>query len=197
VDIVHWAIDRGICTADRIAIWGDSYGGYAALAGLTFAPDVFSCGIDMYGPTDLEGLAGLPFVARHTEVIARLGDVKTQEGRDRLRQQSPLAFAERITKPLLLTHGTRDAMVPREQSDALVEKLQQRRHPVTYLVYADETHDYRSDDSWISFWAVAERFLHKHLGGTYEPFGDEMQRARFTVAAGAEFVPGLEKFARR
>src|SRR5262249_3227263 len=159
--------------------------------------DVFSCGIDMYGPTDLQEFAGSQVVARHGEVIDRVGDFTTPEGRDRLRQQSPLAFADRITKPLLLSHGTRDSVVPMAQSDALVKKLLQRRHPVPYLVYEDEPHDYHRADSWMSFWAVAERFLHKHLGGAYEPFGDEMRRARFTVAAGAEYVPGLDEFARR
>lgn len=192
VDIAGWAVDADVSPRDGIAIWGWSYGGYSTLAALAFAPDVFAAGISMYGLSDLEAFQKRLHEAGAGEVWnRRVGDWNTTEGRALLRAHSPVHAADRIDKPLLITHGAKDTVAPREQSDVMVEALRSYDKPVTYLVYPDEPHDYRTADSWISFWAVAERFLHAHLGGRFEPYGDDVNRGVMTVVHGASFIDGL------
>jgi dipeptidyl aminopeptidase/acylaminoacyl peptidase len=113
-----------------------------------------------------------------------------------LRRQSPLHSAERVTSPLLVTHGGKDVVVPKQQSDLFVAALEKHGKEVTYLVYPDEGHDYGQPESWISFWAVAEQFLHKHLGGRYEPVTGDFEGAKLQVPAGWGLIPELAPYAK-
>ena len=171
-------------------MWGWSYGGYATMAALAFSPETFACGIAMYGLSDLE--AFMDRSLRGSSIWReRVGDERTEEGRALLRRHSPINAADRMTRPLLVTHGGMDGVAPESQSRRMVEALTERGHPVTYLLYPEEPHDYRTPESWESFWAVGERFLSRHLGGRFEPYGDEMRRASFEVITGAGYVEGL------
>ncbi|MBX7165885.1 MAG: prolyl oligopeptidase family serine peptidase [Pirellulales bacterium] len=195
VDFAHWAVDQHIAQPGKVGIWGWSFGGFSTFATAAFYPDEFACGMALYGLSDLE------LFARRTSLLwrdtaLRVGDPRTPDGLELLRRQSPLHFAERVTSPLLVTHGGKDVVVPKQQSDLFVSALEQHGKDVTYLVYPDEGHDYFQAESWISFWAVAERFLHKHLGGSFEPTADAFEGANLQVPAGWELLPELAPFAK-
>lgn len=194
LDIRDWLIEHEVAPADRVGIWGWSYGGYATNMALTKYPDAFACGVSMYGLADLEKFVkDLNTQGGGGIWNRRVGDPSTDEGLEVLRRHSPVNFVERLTKPILITHGTLDDRAPIEQSDRFVDALVAAGKPVTYFVYPNEPHDYRSDASWITFWAVAERFLHEHLGGSYEPYGDDLHGRTFEIRVGAEHVPGLDR----
>jgi len=193
LDVADWVLEQGIAAKDRIAMWGWSFGGLSTNAALAFAPEKFTCGISMYGLSDLEAFVKYARFGDPTGVKSRVGDVSTDEGLARLRAQSPIHAAEKVVRPLLITHGTKDRVALKSHSDRFVKALKEHGKDVTYLVYPDEPHDYRKAESWISFWAVAERFLHEHLGGRYEPYGDDLPGANFEVVEGRDLVPGLKE----
>ncbi|MEZ5427342.1 MAG: alpha/beta fold hydrolase [Pyrinomonadaceae bacterium] len=186
-DAARWAIGRGIAEKGKIGIFGWSYGGYATLAGLAFTPDEFACGVALYPVSDLKLLLdGSPGFWR-----TWLGDERTEEGRRLLRDRSPINFVRRIEKPLLITHGGRDNRAVPAHSDSFVEEMKKINKPVTYLYYPEEPHDYRRKENWISFFAVAERFLSDSLGGRFEAAGDDLKDVAFEVKAGENLIPGL------
>lgn len=195
VDIAGWASREDIAQPDRTAIWGWSYGGFAAFGTLAFHPDVFACGIAMYGVSDLDlfmrGKVAQFGEGAMSEWLTRIGDFRTKQGTDLLARQSPVHAVERVQAPLLVAHGSRDQVVPRVQSDTMVHALRAHDKPVTYFIFPEEPHDFRNPTSWEAFWAIAERFLHDNLGGRYEPFGEEMKRANMQMVAGTELIPGL------
>jgi dipeptidyl aminopeptidase/acylaminoacyl peptidase len=191
IDAVDWAVKQGITEKDKVGLWGWSYGGYATLAALTFTPDVFACGMAMYHPTDLQTM--METRSGQLRIFWRrlVGDETTTDGRAQLHEQSPLYFTDRITKPLLITHGALDTNVPRKYSDDFVAAMKQQQKPVTYLLYADEGHDYQRKESWVSLFAVAERFFHEHLGGRYEPYGNDFAGSSMQVIEGETLIPEL------
>ncbi|MCM3869814.1 MAG: S9 family peptidase [Pyrinomonadaceae bacterium] len=192
VDAVDWAVKQGLTERRRVGIWGWSYGGYATLAALTFTPDVFACGMAMYQPTDLQTMMETRGAGGFRNLWRRLvGDETTEAGKALLRAQSPLYFTERITKPLLITHGAQDTNVPRKYSDDFVAEMKKHEKPVTYLLYPDEGHDYERKENWISLFAIAERFFHEHLGGRYEPFGNDLIASSVQVLEGERLIPDL------
>ena len=191
IDAVDWAVKQNITEKDRVGLWGWSYGGYATLAALTFTPDVFACGMAMYHPTDLQTLMETRSGSFRNFWRRLVGDETTTEGRAQLHAQSPLYFTERITKPLLITHGALATNVPRKYSDDFVAAMKQHQKPVTYLLYEDEGHDYQRKENWISLFAVAERFFHEHLGGRYEPFSDDFAGSSMQVVEGEALIPEL------
>lgn len=195
VDVARWAVDQRIAQREKIGIWGWSFGGFSTFATLAFYPDEFACGVAMYGLSDLELFARRASLLWR-DTAQRVGNPRTPDGLELLRRQSPLHSADRVTSPLLVTHGAKDAVVPKQHSDLFVSALEKQGKEVTYLVYPDEGHDYLKAASWISFWAVAEQFLHKHLGGRFEPTANDFEGANLVVPAGSEFIPGLAPFAK-
>ena len=192
LDAVDWAVKQGLTERGRVGLWGWSYGGYATLSALTFTPDTFACGMAMYHPTDLQTMMETRGDGPFRNMWRRLvGDETTVEGRALLHAQSPLYFTERITKPLLITHGGQDTNVPRKYSDDFVAEMKKHGKPVTYLLYPDEGHDYQNNDNWVSLFAIAERFFHEHLGGRYEPFGNDLSSSKVQVLEGESLIPEL------
>lgn len=194
LDAVDWAVKEGIADKDSVAIMGGSYGGYATLAGLTFTPDVFACGVDIVGPSNLITLLETipPYWTPMLEMLtSRMGDHRTEEGRSFLKSRSPLTYAERIRKPLLIGQGANDPRVKQAESDQIVRAMQAKNIPVTYVLYPDEGHGFARPENNMSFAAVAEAFLAGILEGRYEPIGDDFNGASITVPIGAEQVPGL------
>lgn len=194
IDAVNWAIAEGIADEDKVAIMGGSYGGYAALAGLTLTPDVFCAAVDLVGPSNLVTLLESippywePMVAQFTQ---RVGDHRTEEGRALLRERSPITYVDRIKKPLLIGQGANDPRVKQAESDQIVGAMQERGIPVTYLLYPDEGHGFARPENNLSFNAVAEAFLAEHLGGRCEPFATDFEGSSMQVKTGADQVPGL------
>ncbi len=187
LDIADAAVRRGIAARGRIGVWGWSYGGYATLGGLAWHGDRYACGIAMYGVSDLEMHCALPNF--DNEVWRRrVGSVHSIAGRRLLREASPLRAAATLTKPLLLTHGALDSIVPIAESDSMAAALEEFGRAPLYLVYPDEGHDYAQPANWESFWAIAEAFLREHLGGRAEPAGRALDAPGYEVRSGTAFV---------
>ena len=195
LDAVDWAIDEGVARRDKVAIMGGSYGGYATLVGLSSTPEVFACGVDIVGPSNLRTLlSSIPpyWTTMLDSFASRVGDPRTEEGQALLEERSPLNYVDQITKPLLIAQGANDPRVKQAESDQIVEAMQRNNIPVTYVLYPDEGHGFARPENSLSFYAVTEQFLAKHLGGRSEPIGDDFQGASITVPEGAGLVPGLE-----
>ncbi|MCB9896750.1 MAG: S9 family peptidase [Planctomycetes bacterium] len=178
LDAVAWAVDTGVSDPQRLACWGWSYGAYAVTEAMASTPDVFACGLAMYGVYDLVSFVqGIEAMGGSRLWRERVGEAVTPEGRAALWRASPQSLVAQIRAPLLVTHGGLDERTPQSQSDAFVAALREAGRDVPYLVYPDEPHDYRRPESWESFWAEGERFLAEHLGGRAEPLTDEHERA--------------------
>ncbi len=194
IDATDWAIEQGIAIEDQVAIMGGSYGGYATLAGLTFTPEKFACGVDIVGPSNLETLLSTipPYWAPMVKIFhERMGDPNTEEGLALLRAASPLYKADRITKPLLIAQGANDPRVKQAESDQIVAAMKQAGIPVTYVLYPDEGHGFAKPANSIAFFGIAENFLAECLGGRAEPLGDVLEPSTAQIVEGAENVKGL------
>jgi len=195
LDAVDWAVRQGIADRSRVAIMGGSYGGYATLAGLAFTPDVFCCGVDIVGPSNLETLLATipPYWAAFFENLARrVGDPRTEAGRKLLRERSPLNAAGAIARPLLIGQGANDPRVKQAESDQIIDAMRKKGLPVTYVLYPEEGHGFAVPENRIAFYAIAEAFLAAHLGGRVEPIGGDFTGARLEVREGAGHLPGLD-----
>jgi dipeptidyl aminopeptidase/acylaminoacyl peptidase len=200
IDSVDWAIANGITTPDKVAIMGGSYGGYATLAGLTFTPDTFACGVDIVGPSNLNTLLATvpPYWASFYEQLARrMGDPRTEEGRKWLTERSPLTHADKISKPLLIGQGANDPRVKQDESDQIVKAMTAKKIPVTYVLFPDEGHGFARPENSKAFNAVAEGFLAQCLGGRAEPIGDDLRGSSISVPTGADGVLGLSEALKR
>jgi dipeptidyl aminopeptidase/acylaminoacyl peptidase len=190
LDAVAWAIDQSIADPRRIAIMGGSYGGYATLVGLTRNPDIYACGIDMVGPSNLETLIRtIPpyWESFRAQLIKAIGNPDTPAGLRLLRERSPLFQADRITKPLLIAQGANDPRVKQAESDQMVAALEQKGIPVAYLLYPDEGHGFARPENNIAFYAISENFLARHLGGRAEPVhADELKASSLVVKNGTD-----------
>jgi dipeptidyl aminopeptidase/acylaminoacyl peptidase len=195
LDAVSWAKKSGIATPERVAIIGGSYGGYATLAGLTFTPIEFACGVDIVGPSNLFTLLqAIPpyWEADKQQLYKRMGDPTTDAGRTLLKERSPLNFADRIVRPLLIGQGANDPRVNVRESDQIVDAMAAKNIPVTYVVFPDEGHGFARPVNSIAFLAISENFLGKCLGGRAEPIGDSIKASTAQIKHGAEFAPGLK-----
>ena len=200
IDAVDWAVERGVAQADKVAIMGGSYGGYATLAGLTFTPEKFACGVDIVGPSNLETLLKTippywePMVRQFHE---RMGNPNTPEGLAMLKERSPLYSANRIQRPLLIGQGANDPRVNQAESDQIVAAMKANNIPVTYVLFPDEGHGFAKPANNIAFNAVAENFLAQCLGGRAEPVGDTVRGSTAQIVEGASYVPGLAEASTR
>jgi len=195
IDAVEWAIKEGIAARDKVAIMGGSYGGYATLAGLTFTPSTFACGVDIVGPSNLETLLKtIPpyWTALLEQFHHRMGNPHTEEGRALLRERSPLYSAGNIVRPLLIGQGANDPRVNQAESDQIVDAMKTKGIPVTYILFPDEGHGFARPENSIAFYAIAENFLSACLGGRAESIGDTIKASSAKVLEGAQFTPGLE-----
>jgi len=195
LDAVKWAIDRGVTTKDRVAIAGGSYGGYETLVGLAMTPDVFACGVDLVGPSNLLTLiASVPpyWVPLLADFKKRIGDWETPEGKALLEKASPLAHAADIKRPLLIGQGANDPRVKQAESEQIVAAMKSHGLPVTYIVFPDEGHGFARPENNIAFYGAAEAFLSAHLGGFYLPLSaDEVKASSMQVKDGRQGIPGL------
>ncbi|MEG4838455.1 S9 family peptidase [Microcoleus sp. B9-D4] len=170
LDGVNWLVETGIAQQDKIAIMGGSYGGYAALVGLTFSPDVFACAVDIVGPSNLITLLQtIPpyWEPRKASLYHRVGNLETEP--EFLKSISPLSFVDRIQKPLLIAQGANDPRVKEAESEQIVHAMKQAGKPVEYVLYTDEGHGFGRPENRLHFYAIAEEFLAKYLGGRFEP----------------------------
>ena len=168
-DAVNWAIDEGFADPERIAIYGASYGGYAALAGATFTPDLFCCAVPMMGPSNLISFLETipPYWSTMIEMMyKRVGDPRTEE--EFLKSRSPLFSVDRVKIPMLIAQGANDVRVVQAESDQFVEAMRANGLEVEYIVFEDEGHGFAKPANRLRFYGDAERFLAKHMGGRSE-----------------------------
>jgi dipeptidyl aminopeptidase/acylaminoacyl peptidase len=194
VDAVRWAISQGIADPERVAVMGGSFGGYSTLAGLTLFPELFACGVDLVGPSNLITLLESlpPYWKPMLELFTtRVGDHRTEEGRALLIKHSPLTYVDRIRRPLLIGQGANDPRVKQAESDQIVQAMKSKNIPVIYVLYPDEGHGFARPENNLSFFAIAEAFLAKCLGGRYEPIGDDFNDSSLQILDGVDEVPGL------
>ena len=161
---VHWAIHEGIADPRRIAIYGGSYGGYVALAGLTQTPDLYACGVSYVGVSNLfTALEGIPpywkpYLEMWYEMMGH-----PERDKERLHATSPYFNADRIRAPLFAVHGANDPRVNKRESDQIVQALLDRGIKVEYMVKSNEGHGFANEENRFDFYEALERFLAFHL----------------------------------
>jgi dipeptidyl aminopeptidase/acylaminoacyl peptidase len=169
VDAVGYAVSQGWADKSRVAIYGGSYGGYAALVGAAFTPDVFCCAVDIVGPSNLKTLLETippywaPMIA---QLHRRVGNPETDA--DFLWSRSPLSRARDIRIPLLIAQGANDPRVKQAESEQIVAALNEAGIDHEYMLFPDEGHGFAKPENRIKFYTAAERFLAKYLGGRHE-----------------------------
>ncbi len=169
VDAVNWAVERGIADPKKVSIFGGSYGGYAALVGATFTPDVFCCAVDIVGPSNIITLIQTipPYWAPLVSIFhQRVGDPSTEE--EFLKSRSPLFKVDQIKIPMLIGQGANDPRVKQAESEQIVEAMKSKGIPYEYMLFPDEGHGFAKPENRLKFYAAAEKFLAKYMGGRYE-----------------------------
>jgi dipeptidyl aminopeptidase/acylaminoacyl peptidase len=169
VDAVEWAVGQGYADPDRLAIFGGSYGGYAALVGVAFTPDLFAAAVDYVGISNLaDFMRSLPPFARKglaTSWYRYVGDPDVPEQEADMLARSPISRVDQIRTPLMVAQGANDVRVVQAESDNIVTALRARGVEVEYLVKDDEGHGFINPENQIDFYRTAEHFLARHLGG--------------------------------
>jgi dipeptidyl aminopeptidase/acylaminoacyl peptidase len=176
-DGVGWLKLLGVVDPDRIGIYGASYGGYAVLAGLAFTPDLYRCGVDYVGVSNLFTL--LETLPEYWELgRRRLYEMigHPENDRELLRAVSPVYHADRIRAPLFVAQGANDPRVKKAESDQIVAALRRHGIPVRYMVKENEGHGFRNEENRFDFYRAMERFLAEHLGSRKEAGGEDPQR---------------------
>ncbi|MBK7934597.1 MAG: S9 family peptidase [Pyrinomonadaceae bacterium] len=168
---VKYLVEQGIADPKRVAIMGGSYGGYAALAGVTFTPDVYAASVAIVPPSNLQTL--LDSIPPYWEAIRetfykRMGDPRTEAGKAQMKRQSPHAHADKIKTPLMVVQGANDPRVKQRESDQIVVALRDRNYPVEYILAPDEGHGFARPVNNMAMLAATEKFLAKHIGGRYQ-----------------------------
>lgn len=169
IDAVNWATSEGGVDPDRVAIYGGSYGGYAALVGATFTPDTFRCAIDMVGPSSLLTLiASFPpyWSSMLNNFKKRVGDPETEA--DFLKSRSPLFKVDQIKIPLFIAQGANDPRVTQQEADQIVQVLKEKGLDYQYQLFEDEGHGLAKPENRMTFFAAVEPFLAQYLGGRIE-----------------------------
>jgi dipeptidyl aminopeptidase/acylaminoacyl peptidase len=169
IDAVGYVVEQGWADPNRIAIYGGSYGGYAALVGAAFTPDVFRCAVDIVGPSNLQTLLETipPYWAPvKAQLYKRVGNPETDQ--EFLWSRSPLSRVHDIRIPLLIAQGANDPRVKQAESEQIVAALADAGIDYEYLLFPDEGHGFAKPENRLKFYAAAERFLAKYLGGRFE-----------------------------
>jgi dipeptidyl aminopeptidase/acylaminoacyl peptidase len=169
IDAVSFVVGHGWADPSRVAIYGGSYGGYAALVGAAFTPGVFRCAVDVVGPSNLKTLLETippywaPMIA---QLYRRVGNPETDS--EFLWSRSPLSRARDIRIPLLIAQGANDPRVKQAESEQIVAALAEAGIEHEYMLFPDEGHGFAKPENRITFYTAAERFLARYLGGRYE-----------------------------
>ena len=176
IDCVNWAVKEGIADPKKVGIMGGSYGGYCALAALTFTPEVFACSVDIVGPSNLKTLIGtIPPYWKPLRALfdVRMGNVDDPKDAELIQKASPLNQAHKIVRPLLIGQGANDPRVKQAESEQIVSAIEKNQGDVTYVLYPDEGHGFARPENRTDFNARAEAFLGTYLGGRVEPMNGD------------------------
>nr|WP_295772587.1 alpha/beta fold hydrolase [Rhodoferax sp.] len=168
-DAANWAVAQGWVDKNRIAIAGASYGGYATLMGLIKHPEIFRCGVNWVGVTDINLMYSVTWsdfsdTWKRYGMPTAVGDqVKDAE---QLRATSPLQQASRLKNPLLMAYGIKDVRVPLVHGTKFRDAVMQHNQNVEWVTYKEEGHGWRMEKNNVDFWGRVERFLEKNLAVT-------------------------------
>jgi len=199
-DDITWGVKHlvkeGIANPDKVCIMGGSYGGYATLAGLAFTPEVYACGVDIVGPSNIFTLLeSIPpyWEAGRAFLHGMVGDPSTEEGKERITEASPLFSADKINKPLLVIQGANDPRVKKAEADQIVIALRDNGHEVSYLLADDEGHGFAKPVNNMAMFAEIERFLAPILGGRFqedmpEDVAERLEEIRMDISS-VEYSP--------
>ena len=163
-DAVAWAVQEGIADPERVCIYGGSYGGYATMAGLTYTPELYKCGINYVGVTSIPLLfKTLPdaWEAGRPQLEWRIGNPKTD--RDLLEDRSPINHVEKIQAPLMMAYGKRDARVDLSHATRLERQLKKHKKEYQLMIKIDEGHGFRKYENRMDYYEAMEAFLAKNL----------------------------------
>jgi len=170
LDDCVWAkkylISTGYIDPDKIGIIGGSYGGYMVLAGLTFRPDEFAVGVDLFGISNwVRTMQSIPpwWESFKEALYAEMGNPETDL--EYFRRISPLFHADNIQKPLMVLQGANDPRVLKVESDEIVEAVKKKGIPVEYIVFDDEGHGFIIKENQITAYKAILDFLNKYLKG--------------------------------
>ena len=164
-DGVLWAVEQGIADKNRLAIYGGSYGGYAALAGAAFTPDLYACAVSYVGPSNIFTLLETipPYWKPMLEMeYEEIGD--PVRDKELLEAVSPVFHAENIKIPLFIAQGANDPRVNKAESDQIVEAVRKNGAEVLYMVKDNEGHGFQNEENRFDFYRQLEEFFNKHLG---------------------------------
>lgn len=163
-DGVVWLIEKRIADPKRVAIYGGSYGGYAALSGITFTPEYYACAVDYVGVSNLfTFMATFPpyWIPLREMVYEKVGHPIKDSAM--LAACSPALHADKIRVPLFIAQGTNDPRVKKAESDQMVKALKDRGVEVEYMVKDNEGHGFRNQENRYAFYKAMDKFLEKHL----------------------------------
>jgi dipeptidyl aminopeptidase/acylaminoacyl peptidase len=165
-DGVKWLIDEGIADPERVGIYGGSYGGYATLAGLTFTPDLYACGVDYVGVSNIFTLMETipPYWEPYRQMFYEMVGHPEKDSL-LIHAASPVFHADKITAPLFVAQGANDPRVKKSESDQIVNALKEKGIDVPYMVKDNEGHGFRNEENRFDFYGAMEQFFFKHLGG--------------------------------
>ncbi len=164
-DGVKYITSQKIADPERVAIYGASYGGYATLAGLAFTPDLYACGIDYVGVSNLISFMNTipPYWKPYLEMMYEMvGD--PEKDKKLLEAASPMMHADKITAPLLVAQGAKDPRVNVEESNQMIEAMKKRGVNVEYILEPEEGHGFQNEENRFKFYRSMEKFLETHLG---------------------------------
>ena len=169
IDGCEWAVTEGYADPTRLAIYGGSYGGYAALVGVTVTAGYFAAAVDYCGISDLANFQRtLPPFARallRNNWGAYVGDPDVPEDERDMLARSPITMVDKIVTPLLVAQGANDARVVQAEADNMVEALRGRGVAVEYVLAEDEGHGFANPENNFRFYRAMERHFGRHLGG--------------------------------
>jgi dipeptidyl aminopeptidase/acylaminoacyl peptidase len=166
LDAMDHLVAQGIVDRERMAIYGISYGGYAALVGATFTPNVFKCAISMVGPSNLNTF--MESIPEYWKPMIAMWHKRVGEDREFLWSRSPLSKVDDIRIPILIAQGENDPRVKRAESEQIVGAMKERGIAHEYVMYENEGHGLAKPENRLDFYHRADGFLAKHLGGRAE-----------------------------
>ena len=173
----NWLASQTEIDGDKIGIIGGSYGGYMTMAALTYTPEEFDVGVNLFGVTNwIRTLKSIPpyWESQRKSLYQELGDPFSADS-VRLKRISPLFHTDKVTKPLIVLQGAQDPRVLQVESDEIVAGVRKNGVPVEYVLFEDEGHGFVKKENQIESYSRILKFLDKHLKKENEPIDGAME----------------------
>ena len=163
-DGVKYLIAEGVADATRIGIYGASYGGYATMAGLCFTPELYRCGVNYVGVTDIDLiLKEYPLPKKINDAIDAMMLADRSKDKDWIKSRSIQNNIDKVRAPVLMAYGMKDWRVPPKHGRILKRALDRNNIPNKLIIKANEGHGYRNEDNIFEFYREVDAFLEQHM----------------------------------